>query len=302
VIVLDVPSTLDFSTVDSFLGTLPEGPGRTLLDARHLRFVDPHGMLGLLAAGTVLRQRQGTPAALRLPGQGEVPGYLARMGFFREGEELFQLEAPAARKGGGDSEVLLEITPITSHGDVHTVVDRVQARAGTILSRTLRYPPTAVIQFSVMLSEVCQNIVEHSDASGWVAAQAYNWSRRLGRHVLVLAVWDMGKGFLGSLAPQHAARFGERWSDAAALEAAFIHGISRFPEPGRGQGIQQIRKLVRRFGGLVAVRSGTARIADAPEWDATPPLEDGLPSFPGSRITIVLPERLPEAPEGRGAG
>ena len=143
----------------------------------------------------------------------------------------------------------------------------------------------------MILSEVCQNIIEHAEAPGWVAAQSYNWQKRLGRQVLVIAVGDLGRGFRGSLADEHSARFGDRWSDATALEAAFIHGLTRFPDSGRGQGIQQIRKQVRRWDGMITIRSGSARIADVPAWDDTPPLEDGLEPFSGAQISIILPEK-----------
>jgi hypothetical protein len=148
-----------------------------------------------------------------------------------------------------------------------------------------------VVQFSVILSEVCQNIIEHAEAPGWVAAQTYNWAKRLGRQVLLLSVSDVGAGFRGSLADTHAARFGDRWGDATALEAAFIQGLTRFPDSGRGQGIQQIRKQVRRWDGGISIRSGTARIADVAGWDDAPPLEEGLAPFPGAQIHMVLPAR-----------
>ena len=187
---------------------------------------------------------------------------------------------------------LIDAFRITTNSDIHAVVDLVQARAGAILSKTLDYPPTAVVQFSVILSEVCQNIIEHAEAPGWVAAQRYNWAKRLGRQVLVISVVDLGRGFKGSLADEHSARFGDRWGDATALEAAFIHGLTRFPDSGRGQGIRQIRKQVRRWDGVIAIRSGTARIADVPEWDDTPPLQEGLAPFPGAQIDIILPSRV----------
>ncbi|MBT8336158.1 MAG: hypothetical protein KJO11_06100, partial [Gemmatimonadetes bacterium] len=193
------------------------------------------------------------------------------------------------RRPSRDSEVLLEITDITTNSDVHAVVDRVQRSAGTILTRTLHYPITAVVQFSVILSEFCQNVLEHAEAPGWVCAQAYNWQRRLGRHVLIVAVSDLGRGFRGSLADEHSARFGDRWGDATALEAAFIHGLTRFPDTGRGQGIQQMRKQVRKWNGAMSIRSGTARIADVPDWDDAPPLREGLSSFPGAHIQLLLP-------------
>jgi anti-sigma regulatory factor (Ser/Thr protein kinase) len=265
--------------------------GKTLFDGRHVRWVDPCGMVGLLAAGTHVRERSGM-ARLQLPADPDVLGYMARMGAFAAAADVFEIDGkPPRRTAAPESDVLLEITPITTNSDVHEVVDRVQGRAGAILSRTLKYPTSAVVQFSVILSEVCQNILEHAEAPGWVGAQAYRWQKRLGKNVLVISVADMGRGFKGSLADEHSARFGDRWGDATALEAAFIHGLTRFPDSGRGQGIQQIRKQVRRWDGVISIRSGRARIADVPAWDDTPPLTDGMQDFPGAQITIILPGR-----------
>jgi hypothetical protein len=290
--VIDLPTSLDHRTLDDLLDAVSRArEPKSLFDARHLRWVDPNGMVGLLAAGSRARDRQGTRVRFQLPEHPDVPGYLARMGFFRASESIFEFDRSPPRRDERASDVLLEITSISTNADVHEVVDRVQDRAASILSRTLAYPPTAMVQFSVILAEVCGNIIEHAEAPGWVAAQAYNWQKRLGRHVLVIAVADMGRGFRGSLADEHSARFGDRWGDATALEAAFIHGLTRFPDSGRGQGIQQIRKQVRRWDGRISIRSGSARIADVPDWDDSPPLEEGLEPFPGAQISIILPGR-----------
>ena len=291
--VIDLPASLDFQTYDELFAQVVEAAGeKVLLNGRHLRWVDPNGMVGLLAAGSLGRDRSGEQPILELGGAGEVKSYLGRMGFFQAAEGIFAAGTSFPRRSSGRSEVLLEITPITTNSDVHVVVDRVQKRAGAILSNTLGYPPTSVVQFSVILSEVCQNILEHADAPGWVAAQSYNWKKRLGRQVVIISVADLGRGFRGSLSDEHSARFADRWGDVTALEAAFIHGLTRFPDSGRGQGIQQIRKQVRRWDGLISIRSGTARIADVPSWFDAPPLEEGLSHFPGTQINIVLPERL----------
>ena len=290
--VIDLPASLDYRAVDAILDRAALSPGKTLFDARHVRWVDPCAMLALLAAGTRVGPPRGERPHLQLPEQSDVIGYLSRMGFFAAAEGIFEMDGrPPKRATTGESDVLLEITPITTNSDVHAVVDRVQGRAGQILSRTLKYPTSAVVQFSVILSEVCQNILEHAEAPGWVAAQAYRWQKRLGRHVLVIGVSDLGRGFRGSLAQEHSARFGDRWGDTTALEAAFIHGLTRFPDSGRGQGIQQIRKQVRRWDGAISIRSGRARIADVPAWEDSPPLTEGMQDFPGTEITIILPAR-----------
>ncbi len=293
--VIDLPASLDFQSYDAVLAEVSgAGKGKVLFDGRHLRWVGPGGMVNLLAAGSVVRDRTGEAPRLELADVGDVKSYMGRMGFFRAAEGVFALRSPPARRSRGESDVLLEITPVATNSDVHEVVDRVQQRAGAILSRTLGYPPSSVVQFSVILSEVCQNIIEHAEAPGWVAAQSYNWSKRLGRHVVIISVSDLGIGFRGSLADEHSARFADRWGDATALEAAFIHGLTRFPDSGRGQGIQQIRKQVRRWDGLISIRSGSARIADVPDWFDSPPMEEGLADFPGTQINVILPERIPD--------
>ncbi len=305
--VITVPSSLDERSSDALFQQVAElGDERPLLDARRLRWADPFGMLALLAVGEVAG-RSGERPVFRAPESADVAGYMARMGFFEQARELFELDRAPRRTRDGESDVLLEITPVRSHDDVHTVVDRVQDRAGAILTRQLHYPVAAAVQFSVILSEVCQNIIEHAQAHGWVATQTYSRTPRLDRRVVRIAVVDLGVGFRGSLASEHAARFAERWGDAAALEAAFIHGLTRFHDPGRGQGLQQIRKQVGRWGGRISIRSGTARIADVPEWDDAPPMEEGLPPFPGSQIAIELPEAAvtgstPAAASGAGRG
>lgn len=301
--VIEVPASLDYGSFEDLVAALGEpAESKVLFDARRLRWVDPVGMVGLLAAGRVVADRMGGRAALQLPEGGDVAGYLGRMGFAEAAAEVFTGEFRLPQRGSGSSsDVLLEITRITRNQDVHEVVERVQDRAGAILSRTLRYPPAAVVQFSVILSEVCQNILEHAEAPGWVCGQTYNWKKRLGRQVLIIGVGDVGMGFRASLAGEYAGRFGDRWGDATALEAAFLQGLTRFSDQGRGQGIQQIRKAVRRWDGVIAIRSGTARIADVPEWEDLPPLEDGLAPFPGAQITIILPAvRMDESEASEG--
>ncbi len=289
--VIEVPPSLDYRNVEDLCSRAgAAGAGPVLFDARRLRWIDPNGMLLLLAAGEVAA-RSGTAPRISLPAAQDVTDYLDRMGFHQAASSIFRSGVGRRRRPRQASDVLLEITPVTTNSDVHDVVDRVQARAGAILSRTLHYPASAVVQFSVILSEVCQNIIEHAEAPGWVAAQAYNWRKRLGRHVAVIAVSDLGCGFRASLEAEHAARFGDRWGDATALEAAFLLGLTRFADTGRGQGIQQIRKQVGRWNGILSIRSGTVRIADTPDWSSRPPLEEGLTHFPGSQINIILPER-----------
>ncbi|MDX1395430.1 MAG: hypothetical protein R3195_13660, partial [Gemmatimonadota bacterium] len=276
--VIEVPATLDEAGFEELVRALAEvggGGTRILLDARQVSWVSPYGLIGLLAIGQAARQTTGLAPLIEPPDDAEVRSYIDRMHFWPAAAEVFELEASPPRKHG-EVDTLLEITPIRSHEDVHRVVEGVKDRAQRILLNQLHYTRPSVIHFSVMLSEVCQNILEHADSIGWVCAQRYHWKRRLGRDVVVLAVMDVGIGFEGSLGAEHARRFGEAWSAAAALEAAFLNGESRFRDPGRGQGLQAIRRQVIKWDGAVRIRSGDAMIARVPEWDDTPPLQSGL--------------------------
>jgi hypothetical protein len=148
----------------------------------------------------------------------------------------------------------------------------------------------------MILSEVCQNIVEHAGTGGWVAVQTYKWMKRLGRRVVVISVCDAGKGFRQSLESAPGFLPGSRWGDGTALEQAVIQATSRFRDRGRGQGLAAARKYVTRWDGKLSVRSGTARIAIVPSWDEDLPLEEGLAPFSGAQLQVIIPERMNTEP------
>ncbi|HEX6745703.1 MAG TPA: ATP-binding protein [Longimicrobium sp.] len=294
--VVAVPPTLNGDAFEALLAeSAGAGDEKLLFDARHVRFADPYGMLGLLALGTWLGEGGGRPM-LQLPQSPEVVRYFGGMGFLAAAANAFEMAAPRGRVP--ESGALLPITVINSADDVHAVVNELnEGRVSALLTEKLGHSKVDAIGFSVLLSEVSQNIIEHAAAPGWVGIQTYRRWRGIERQVAVIAVMDLGVGFKGSLEREHAARFGDRWGDATALEAAFIHGVTRFREPGRGQGLKQIRKRVGKWGGKISIRSGTAKIADVPEWDDAQPLAKDLPYFPGAQIEIILPAKEPAPPQ-----
>ena len=82
--VFSVPTELDHQAVDQVLDTAGQvGIERMLFDARHVRWIDPNGMVALLAAGAVVKKQGGSPR-LQLPDNSDVLGYLSRMGFFQD--------------------------------------------------------------------------------------------------------------------------------------------------------------------------------------------------------------------------
>jgi anti-sigma regulatory factor (Ser/Thr protein kinase) len=287
--VISVPEDLNEKSFESVIDQVAQHASDTplVVNARHTQFGTPYAITSLLC----LAQSRAAKPAFVIPETTATATYWARAGFFHFAEDLYDLHGkPPSMRTPTDSEVWLPITSIAKSEDVHSVVERIQDRAEAILANQLNADPRMIGRFAMTLSEACQNIVEHAGRGGWVMVQSYA-RRQMGRRVVQIAVADAGVGFTESLAPAHARRFGDRWSDARALEEAVMKGQSRFADPGRGQGFAGIRRFLAQWEGKLMVRSGTARIATVPSWDSDVPLREGLSSFPGAQVQIMIPGR-----------
>jgi anti-sigma regulatory factor (Ser/Thr protein kinase) len=184
------------------------------IDLKAVTFIDPYGMVGILEMGEIFRS-DGIKKPILLPTLEEVLKYLERMDFFKVVSKYFNLEPSEPQisekyRRSSYSDVLLEITPIEKSDDIHFIVGRVKERANAILKRHLHYDEMAINGFIVALSEVCQNIIEHSENKGFVGIQKYHF-QNLNKNVVKIAVMDTGIGFKKSLS--------ERFSLKNDLEA-----------------------------------------------------------------------------------
>ncbi len=293
--VINVPSSLDEHTFEQIFDQLAPLPPdeKILLDARRTRWASPFGLTALL---TLAQTRLERPA-LAIPENDDTASYWSRASFFKHAEGLYEISGrlPRARQSS-ESSVLLEVTPVVHTQDIHTVVDNIQQRARAILQEKLNLQSKVTMRFTMALSEICQNVIEHAGSGGWVAVQAYKWQQRLGgRNVVVIAVSDGGMGFRKSLESAQGPRPNDRWGDSMALEETVMRGVTRFRDPGRGQGIAGVKRFIGTWHGKFSVRSGTARIAIVPEWDNDEPMREGLAPFPGAQVQITIPERTPDA-------
>ncbi len=290
--VITVPPSLDDQTFEQVLEQLAplSAEQKVLLDARHCRWASPYGLTALLTLAQTRVERAGFAG----PETEETASYWQRAGFYEQAEKLFEMHGhvPRPRALGGESNVLLEVTPVAKSDDVHDVVEKIQAKAQSILVNELHLDPMATMRFAMTLSEVCQNIVEHAQTAGFVAVQTYRYRQRLGRRVVVIAVCDAGVGFRKSLESAQGRKLSDRWDDGMALEDALVRGVSRFRDPGRGQGLAGVRRYVGKWDGKLTIRSGTARIALLPSWDDDLALKEGLSPFPGAQVQITIPERV----------
>ena len=288
--VIEVPLRLDEGSFEQVAAGFARGAGaaKVIVDAHACEWISPFGLTGLLAAGQALAERHGQKPLFTVPADRDVAHFWARMGFFVQAAEIYEIHGAVPRMRAGESKVLLEVTPVRQAEDVHAVVHHIQEKSAEILTSELGLDAKATMGFGMALSEACQNIVEHAGTSGWVAVHSYNW-RKLGKRVVVIAVADAGVGFRHTLEPSQAKRVGERWGDGAALEAALLQSVSRFRDPGRGQGLAGIRRYLGRWQGKISIRSGTARIAIIPPWDDDTPLIENLAPFPGAQVQLVIP-------------
>lgn len=275
-------------TEESFEQYLPVLDGPAALNLTPSTFIDPYGMVGLLEMGEILRSK-GIKKTIRLPESEEVLRYLERMDFFRFSGAYFLLDPPEPRfsskyRRSSYSDVLLEITPIEKSNDIHFIVGRVKERAHSILAKHLSYDERAINGFIVALSEVCQNIIEHSGARGFVGIQKYHF-HNLNKNVVKIAVMDTGVGFRESLSGRFAVK-----SDVEAIDKTLLKGASRYADEGRGHGLAAVRRFVNQWNGKISIRSGTAKISIIPAWAWGKTKETNLTFFPGAQINVMLPE------------
>jgi anti-sigma regulatory factor (Ser/Thr protein kinase) len=258
------------------------------IDLQNMTFIDPFGMVGLLEIGELLKSEK-VRKTLFLPKSEEVIKYLERMDFFKFVDKYFRLkpsepQIPEKYLRSSYSDVLLEITPIEKSDDIHFIVGRVKNRAHAILAKHLHYDERTINGFIVALSEVCQNILEHSENTGFVGIQKYHF-QNLNKNVVKIAVMDIGIGFRKSLSKRFKLK-----DDLDAIEEALIHGASRYFDKGRGHGLASVKRFVNQWNGKLSIRSGTAKLSIIPQWAWGKGREVNLSYFPGAQINIMLPE------------
>jgi anti-sigma regulatory factor (Ser/Thr protein kinase) len=279
-------------TEETFEQTLKSFIRSETIDLSRVSFIDPYGMLALLEIGE-LCQLEDVRKTIILPRSADVLSYLDRMDFFAHARRSFSLEESSGQAAGkhqrsADSDVLLEITPIEKSNDIHFIVGKVRDRAQAILATHLHYDERAINGFIVALSEVCQNIIEHSENKGFVGIQKYRFPK-LDKNVVKIAVMDIGIGFRRSLSGRFKLK-----SDIEAIDKALLHGASRYEDEGRGHGLAAVRRFVTQWNGKLSIRSGTARLSIIPQWSRGREQEHGLTLFPGAQINILLPEIHPQ--------
>lgn len=211
-----------------------EGRELNLID---VRWLDPLHLVGI-AAEAHLAQQAGS--RLRLVGVHEdQANYAARMHLGRI-IELFggEHELPEVIERD-QTDSLLELRPLRNPIDVEQLT-------ALVYNRVSVSDPAAARALHVALAEVGDNVCQHAQSIGFMAAQT------IAEHgVLRFAVADAGVGLQATLSGLGAS------DDHRALELA-LSGHRRLATPGHGYGLPRTIEIITRLQGEMLLASGLA--------------------------------------------
>ncbi|MBD3246341.1 MAG: hypothetical protein GF333_04955 [Candidatus Omnitrophica bacterium] len=284
---LTVPPVFTHNSFEYFLGQLPEGlsaGGCCVFDFRVVTGMTAFGVLSLLILCETLSSL-GIKVSVDSRDNQPVKDMLAQWGF----SQFFPQEEGAVSGQGHSSRIVLPITPIQGEQDVYEVI--------SALRDSIPMSPRQATDLVVVVSEIAQNIMEHSSAKGYIAVGRHR--RRARQDMVDICVADGGVG-MGQSLKEKLAYVDRRYLDSFAIYKALYEGLSRHDEPGRGNGIVKTRELVRKHGGRLSLRSGRAKIwGTVSFWQIERVLKKQLCFLPGTQVHIEFPlsRELPQYAE-----
>ena len=247
------------------------------IDLQAAAFIDPYGAACLCLAARQLAERQRRLVVV-LPSHRRAQTMVIQTGLtnvLRQWAEVRNLPGPGSRDERSGA---LPISPIRSRSDVQAVL----AYLINLAQQRLGFDQGDVLDASKVVSELCYNVVDHSQADGLAVAQI---SRdRQGQRYVSLAVADAGVGIRASLAARHPEA--AEWRHGEAIQRA-LGGLSSRTSGG-GAGLRSIDAVVHRYGGRLAIRSGDERLYISADRQ---PLTLAGAWFPGTQVGISFSQR-----------
>ena len=258
------------------------------IDMSRVSFIEPYSMVSFLLMGrNSLRKRGEKIRLVNIPIH--IHQYLTRMDFFKAG--IFAvpetLDEGLFLKRSNESRRLIEITEIPNKerqgvNVIASVISRFRKRASTILKYWL--DDTVTDYFVTVISELCQNIFEHSLDTGFVSIQTYRSGKE---NIVCLVISDSGVGIAGSF---EAGRGIDYKSPADLIEKALTLPVSS--KRDFGYGLCQVNSIVERLKGTILLRSDNASLSALYNKKGSSGKHmfqrDGLVPFEGTQITISL--------------
>jgi hypothetical protein len=241
--------------------------GTRVVDLRDVVWVDPVHLVSVAAVAEAAH-RDGLGFRLRGPSAPDRSRYAARM----------RLGAVVAELGGTHDLPAVRDTTRAAH---LVEVARLRTPADVVRLATLVHDRVAELDAALAhalhqgVAEIGQNVCDHAQSVGFVAAQTIPR-----RGELRFAVADPGVGLLATLRGQGAD------SDRRAIDLA-LHGVSRFDR--RGTGLPSTVTAVTRLGGYLYIASGASSAMVTSSRRST---SDGA-SFSGTLVEGRVPTGRP---------
>jgi anti-anti-sigma regulatory factor len=279
-----VPSILNDVTFEKVIKNInSSGNDAVILDLRGIKFIEPYGLVGLVSLIRFLSEN-GRKIELISPGW-IVQSYLNRMELYHAITEYAPLLTPSRTLFSTSLRPLLEITKIDFTNGINNgfmkVGNLLFDRMGSMLSGNTGYSGEVVDKLITSIIEVCQNI-EHSQTSGYVAAQKYDRSK----NAVKVGIMDLGIGISGSLRPRYSEP-GEIMSYSKALDLAIKLNYTGRESGSGGLGLVKIRDfIVNNNGCELSIRSGKAKYSISQQGKEK--INGGLEFFPGTQVSMTI--------------
>jgi anti-sigma regulatory factor (Ser/Thr protein kinase) len=259
-----------------------------VIDMSRVAFIEPYSMLSFLLMGRNYLRKKGERIRLvNIPLQ--INQYLTRMDFLSR--DIFSVSETIpdsmVLKRNISSSRLLEIVEIPnkerqSVNVIASVIALFRKRAHGILKFWMN--EEVVDYFVTVISELCQNIFEHSMDTGFLAMQTYKTGNE---NIARLVISDSGIGIRKSFDQKSEITYS---TGAELIEKALTTPISSKRE--FGYGLCQVNAITERLKGSVFIRSDSSSLSalynrkDGSGKNIF--LRNDLPQFDGTQISISL--------------
>ncbi|MFF2482946.1 ATP-binding protein [Paenibacillus sp. NPDC058071] len=284
---LTIKNKLDRKAINDLIDLVTMKNIKTIsyLDISSVKFVDPYGMVLLLQ----LLRSMNSIDRIDYP-LDNVASYMVRASFFSHLENFKSLDKKAKTlrflyKKKEDNSTMLEITKIESSEDILSVIRIVTEQTRSILEIALKYSDNEILGFITMLSELLDNIIRHSKATGYICAQVYRYPNS-DRSYVSVCISDTGIGVKRSLVESPFLSF-SNINDMRALRLAVIDSVTS-KEKG-GIGFYGIKEMVKKYSGSLYIRSGSAELTIDSKGKYL--INSRIAQFTGTQIELRLPQR-----------
>lgn len=256
------------------------------LDLSNITFIEPYSMLSLLLIGrNFLRQKGERLKLVNIPLN--ILQYLYRMDFNKTGIFEFNEKVPDQMllKRSAFSKSIIEINEIPNKEResvkvISDVIKLFRKRASYILR--FWFDANLIDYFVTVISELCQNIFEHSLDSGFITLQSYSNGRA---NTVRLVISDSGIGIIKSFEKTEV----EYSSSADLIKKAMTTPISS--KRKNGYGLCQVYSIMEKIKGDIFIRSESASVAIMFSKSKNTPnvfVKDNLNYFNGTQISLSL--------------